>query len=443
MTRRQILALAGAAYANTCEMTCADAPEPSQSPSAPPGPADITLRIGEVTIELGPKRSVRTLAYNGQVPGPLLRVNEGQTIAVEVSNDSNEHEIVHWHGLHIPPDVDGSHEEGTPPVPAHGSRRYAFTATPSGTRWYHSHIMAARNLRRATYTGQFGLLVIEPRNGPGRYDLDIPILLHEWEPRIAGDDVEYKLFSINGKMLGAGEPIRVRQSQRALFRLVNASATMSHRLALTGHSLEVIAMDGNAVTNPMKVRSVELGPGERIDAMVEMNNPGVWILGEMDDGQRTGGMGVVVEYADRNGPPRWVPAPDVPWDYTAFGGREAALDPERRMQLEFKQKGEWWTINGKSFPHADPLKVRPDRRYRLVFDNQSAMAHPVHLHRHTFEITRFAGKPSSGVRKDVVVVPAWRQVEVDFVANNPGASLFHCHHQHHMDMGFMALMQYE
>jgi len=87
--------------------------------------------------------------------------------------------------------------------------------------------------------------------------------------------------------------------------------------------------------------------------------------------------------------------------------------------------------------------VRLGRRYRLIFDNQSAMAHPVHLHRHTFEIVRFAGKPSSGVRKDVVVVPAWRQVETDFVANNPGASLFHCHHQRHMDQGFMALMRYE
>lgn len=427
MTRRQMLSLAG------CICTV---------PPAIPQSADIALRIGEITLDLAPKRSVRTTAYNGQVPGPLLRVKEGQTIAVDVTNDTADHEIVHWHGLHIPPEVDGSHEEGTPPIPAHGSRRYQFTATPSGSRWYHSHIMAARNLHRATYSGQFGIFVIEPRDNPARYDLDVPILLHEWEPRVAGDDVEYRFFSVNGKMLGAGEPVRVRQSQRALFRIVNASATMTHRLALTGHSLEVIAMDGNTIPNPVKVRSVELGPGERIDAIVEMNNPGVWILGEMDDRQRTGGLGIVVEYADHAGPPRWVPTPDIPWDYTAFGIAGAPPSPDDTLRLEFKQKGGQWTINGKSFPHTDLLKVTQNRRYRLSFDNQSSMAHPVHLHRHTFEITRFAGTPSSGLRKDVVVVPAWRQVEVDFVADNPGASLFHCHHQHHMDMGFMALMQY-
>lgn len=426
MTRRQMLSLAAS--------VCTGAQQPD--------PPDIAFQIGEITLDLAPKRSVRTLAYNGEVPGPFIRVKEGQTITVDVRNDTTEHEIVHWHGLHLPSEVDGSHEEGTPPVPAHGSRRYQFTASPSGTRWYHSHIMAAHSLRRATYTGQFGIFVIEPRNSPARYDLDVPILLHEWEPRMAGDDVEYKFFSINGKMLGAGEPIRVRPGQRALFRIVNASATMTHRLALTGHSLEVIALDGNAVPNPLKVRSVELGPGERIDAIVEMNNPGVWILGEMDDAQRNTGLGIVLEYADRTGPPRWVPSPDIPWDYTVFGGSDPAPRPEGTFPLEFKQKGDRWTINSKSFPNTEVLRVQPNRSYRLSFDNQSSMAHPVHLHRHTFEITRFAGKLSSGVRKDVVVVPAWRQVEVDFTADNPGASLFHCHHQHHMDMGFMALLQY-
>ncbi len=427
MTRRQALALAGSCIGM----------------SAATDRADIALRIGEITLDLGSRFSVRTTAYNGDVPGPLVRVKEGQTVSVDVTNDTNEDEIVHWHGLHIPPEVDGSREEGTPPVPAHGRRRYEFTATPSGTRWYHSHIMAMHNLRRATYSGQFGMFVIEPSGGGASYDQEVPVLLHEWEPRMDGDEVEYQLFSINGKMLGAGEPVRVRAQQRLLFRIVNASATVNHRLALTGHSMEVVALDGNAVPNPRKVRSVELGPGERIDVVVEMNNPGVWILGEMDDRQRMSGMGMVVEYADRKGPPRWVPAPDIPWDYTVFGGGEIQTRPAEKLRMEFKQKGKRWTINGKSFPQTDVLKVRRERRYRLMFDNQSAMAHPVHLHRHTFELSRIAGKPTSGVRKDVVLVPAWRQVEVELMAHNPGASLFHCHHQHHMDMGFMALMQYE
>ena len=101
-----------------------------------------------------------------------------------------------------------------------------------------------------------------------------------------------------------------------------------------------------------------------------------------------------------------------------------------------------WTINGKSFPKTDPIRVRADYRYRLRFDNHSDESHPVHLHRHTFELTRFAGKATAGVMKDVVVVPAKTQVEVDFTADNPGPTLFHCHQQLHMDYGFMTMIQY-
>jgi FtsP/CotA-like multicopper oxidase with cupredoxin domain len=101
-----------------------------------------------------------------------------------------------------------------------------------------------------------------------------------------------------------------------------------------------------------------------------------------------------------------------------------------------------WAINGKSFPKTDPIRVKQGGRYRLVFDNRSDEAHPLHLHRHSFELVNVAGVPTSGVLKDVVVVPPKKSVEVDLVANNPGKTLFHCHQQMHMDYGFMCLMEY-
>ena len=409
--------------------------------------ADITLRIQEITLDLAPRRSVKTLAYNGQVPGPLLRVTEGKSISVDVWNDTKNEELVHWHGLHLPSDVDGAMEEGTPHVPPRGHQRYVFTPSPSGTRWYHTHIGSGRNFRIGTYTGQFGMMIVEPSSDPGRYDLEVPILLHEWEPQFTMDgpvDIEYKLFSINGKMLGAGEPIRVRPSQRVLFRIVNASATEHHRLALPGHAFEVVAMDGNPLRQTHTVPVIDLGPGERIDAIVEMKTPGVWIFGELRDSQRNGGMGIIIEYQDAQGPPRWLPAAPFTWDYTAFGGPATVVEPDGRIPLVFKQAegSHRFTINGKSFPNTAPLIVESNRRYRMIFDNQSADAHPVHLHRHTFEITKFDQKLTSGIWKDVVVVPAWKEVEVDLVANNPGKTLFHCHQQFHMDSGFMALMEY-
>ncbi len=412
------------------------------------GAADLTLRIGEVTWELAPKRTVRTLAYNGQVPGPLVRARAGRPFTVDVFNDSNDQDIVHWHGLHIPSDVDGAVEEGTPPVSPRGRRRYTFVPDPVGTRWYHSHGMAHRDLRKSTYSGQFGMFVVDGAEDPGRYDLEVPILLKEWEPYFRRNgplDVEFRTFSINGKVVGAGEPIRVRMGQRVFFRIVNASATLHHRLALPRHQFLVTALDGNTVPNPTRVPVLDVAPGERVDAVVEMNQPGVWMLGEVRNAQRTAGMGIVVEYAGQPGPARWEPPPPFTWDYGLFGGGEPVPEPDERLTLVFRAKadGHTWMINGKSYPDTDPIVVRQGRRYRWRFDNQSADDHPVHLHRHTFEVVRVADRRMSGIWKDVVVVPAWKQVEVDVPAAHPGLSLFHCHQQFHMDMGFMAMMRYE
>jgi len=410
-------------------------------------PADITLRIAETTIDLSATRSVRTRAYNGQVPGPLLRARSGQRLAVDVFNDTNARDLVHWHGFHIPPEVDGAYDEGTPAVPPHGHQRYEFVANPGGTRWYHSHDMPMRDLKKGTYSGQFGMFIVDADDDPGAYDVEVPILLHEWDPHFTSNgpmDVVFKTYSINGKMLGYGDPIRVRSGQRALFRIVNASATLTHRLALPGHVFRVIALDGNRVPTPSAVRAIDIAPGERVDGLVEMNNPGVWILGGTDTEQRTNGLGIVVEYANQSGPARWSPPGPFPWDYTVFGNSTPAAAPDERLTLVFKAKndGHHWMINGKSYPDADPILVSEGKRYRWTLDNQSANDHPVHLHRHTFELVSVAGKRTSGVMKDVVIVPAWRQVEIDVVADQPGVSLFHCHQQFHMDMGFMTLMKY-
>lgn len=116
------------------------------------GPAEVTLPIGELALDIGPRRVVRTRAYNGQVHGPLLRVPRGRALTVDVWNDTRAADIVHWHGLHIPLEVDGAYEEGTPGVPARGRRRYVFTPTPAGTRWYHSHEPAGSDLAKGTYS---------------------------------------------------------------------------------------------------------------------------------------------------------------------------------------------------------------------------------------------------------------------------------------------------
>ncbi len=425
------------------------------------GKADFTLRIASVEVEIAPRHRIKTTGYNGGFPGPALRMTESKPVTIDVYNDTSIPELVHWHGLWIPPEVDGSAEEGTPMLAPHAHARYQFVPRPAGTRWYHSHIYAGRDLQRATYSGQFGFLIIEGKNNAGSYDQEVLLALHGWDPYLGtmkGADegsleVAYNRFTVNGHALGGAEPIRVKQGQRVLFRVLNANASLFHRLALPGHQFRVVALDGNPVPSPRAVSILEMGPAERIDAFVEMNHPGVWVLGDTDEQTRKAGLGIVVEYAGQTGEPRWIEPPNENWDYTAFGRADQASspapEPDARVPLVFRAKwagNRWvdhWTINGKEFPKTDPILVRTHGRYRLIFDNQSDDMHPVHLHRHSFELVNVAGRPTAGVIKDVVAVPARKQVEVQFVADNPGLSLFHCHMQLHMDFGFMALVQYE
>jgi FtsP/CotA-like multicopper oxidase with cupredoxin domain len=454
MNRRDFLSAAGGVYLSSLSARSQEA-----------GKADFTVQIGPVDLEIAPRRIFKTVGYNGSVPGPLLRMTEGQPVTVDVLNETSTPELVHWHGLFIPSEVDGSAEEGTPAVPPKGRQRYRFTPRPLGTRWYHSHTYAGRNLHRGVYTGQFGFLQVVPKQDPARYDREVLLALHGWDPFLTtmgmggegGEgslEVGYNFHTVNSHMLGAGEPVRVREGQRVLFRVLNASATEAHRLSLPGHQFTVVALDGNAVPTPRAVEALELAPAERIDAVVEMSHPGVWILGEADDKMRQSGLGVVIEYADRQGPAQWAPPGNAAWDYTIFGhdvfGREGAVaEPDERVPLIFKPKwagNRWvdhWTINGKEFPKTDPIRVKPNGRYRLIFDNQSDDAHPVHLHRHYFELVSIAGKTTAGVMKDVVMCPPRKKVEVQFVADNPGPTLFHCHQQLHMDFGFMAMVEYE
>jgi FtsP/CotA-like multicopper oxidase with cupredoxin domain len=413
---------------------------------------DYKLSIDQISLELSRHTTLKTNGYNGSSPGPILRMKEGRPVTIEVTNNTSEPEIVHWHGLHIPSEVDGSVEEGTPMIPPRGTARYAFVPSPSGTRWYHTHVMAMRNLKRGTYTGQFGFIYIEPKNEPGAFDQEIFLALREWDPYFttAEDamDVGYKYCSINSHALGFGEPIRVKEGQRVMLRILNASATMHRRIAFAGHSFTVVAMDGNPVATPRSVSILELGPAERIDALVEMNQPGVWILGATDDRDRKAGLGIIFEYSGKTDAAQWVMPSRDRWDYTIFG--KPGIDQRvTKVPMVFEKKfagSRWvdkWSINGKSWPKTDPISVRAGQRYRLIFDNRSDEAHPVHLHRHKFELTSVAGAPTSGIFKDVVVIQPKSIVEADFVADNPGKALFHCHQQMHMDYGFMSLIEYE
>jgi FtsP/CotA-like multicopper oxidase with cupredoxin domain len=481
--RRSLLRLATAAAAVPCRAWAAQG---AAAEATGDEKADYTLRIATGLIELAPDHIVSTTLYNDQFPGPLLRFTEGKRVVVDVYNDTDTPELVHWHGQTLPSDVDGAAEEGSPFIPPHTMRRIAFIPGPSGLRYAHSHAGAGADLTRGTFSGQAAPVYIEPKINAGAYDREVFLVLKEFGPTLSktgdmdadflagepikelraigvaadaksqgwprGFEVSYDLFSINGKMLGQGDPIRVRPRERILFHVVNASATETRSLALPGHVFRVVALDGNPVPTQADVPVLWLGTAERISAIVEMNHPGVWVLGDLADDDRGHGMGIVVEYASRTGKPVWVAPKPFLWDYTRFGAPTTKIaTPDESIEMIFVMRNaaahgfNLWSINGESFS-MDNMKpmfhLREGRRYRLKFRNASDDLHPLHLHRHSFELTRAAGKPTSGVIKDVVNLGGFQELEVDFVADNPGLTLFHCHMQLHMDFGFMALFDY-
>src|SRR6185312_14013867 len=268
-----------ASYSHTVQTR--DAAQASQA-AATQAKADYTLRIRTVPIEIAPNKIITLTTYNDQFPGPLLRFREGQQVTVDVINDTDTPEQLHWHGQTIPSDVDGAAEEGTPFIPPHGSRRIVFTPRPAGFRFYHTHVRAGSNLYSSTYSGQVGPVYIEPKHEPGNYDREVFLTLKEFEPTFSrggdmpqnflspaakvtklkeqgesamkaslakgmphGYEVGYGSFTINGRMLGHGEPIRVKRGERVLFHILNASATEIRSLALPGHVFQVVALDGN------------------------------------------------------------------------------------------------------------------------------------------------------------------------------------------------------
>jgi len=438
--------------------------------------ADYALRIAPVAVELDRSHIVSTIGYNGCAPGPLLRMREGKPTTVDIINDTDTPELVHWHGMLIPSDVDGTEEEGSPLVPPHGRRRIQLTPGPAGSRWYHTHAMAMADLHKGAYTGQFGFVYVEGSNNPGAYDRELFLALRDWEPFFTatmddedddthhgpllekpatmntdpdGLEVGSMTYSINDKALGAGEPLRVREGERLLVHFLNASPIENRRIALAGHKMKVIALDGNPVPVPQLVDSIFIGAGERVDALIEMNQSGIWILGATERAIREAGLGIVVEYAGRHGQPQWIDPPKLPWDYSIFG--KAGSDsppPQKTIELIFEKipggadKFNLWLINGKPYPHDQEFVLQKGTRYRLVMRNRTDDAHPMHLHRHLFELVEVNGRPTHGIIKDTVVVPYFGRAVVDFTADQSGLALFHCHIQQHMDYGFKALFRY-
>lgn len=217
----------------------------------------------EVQWEVEPGRKVRAWTYNGQVPGPQIRVREGDRVRVNLTNQLPESTAIHFHGLEVPNDQDGVPFITQPPVKPGDSYTYEFTVPNAGSHMYHSHHNAAMQVG----LGLLGAFVVEPKRAvPGqRAEVDYVMVLNDGSHG----------YTLNGKGFPATEPIVCRLGQTVRLRFMN-EGMMIHPMHLHGMHMTVIAKDGWDQPAPWKCDTLNIAPGERWDVLVKATNPGTW-----------------------------------------------------------------------------------------------------------------------------------------------------------------------
>ena len=217
----------------------------------------------EVQWETEPGKRVRAWAYNGVVPGPQIRVREGDRIRINVKNELAESTAVHFHGLEIPNDQDGVPFLTQPPIKPGASYTYEFTVPNAGSHMYHSHHNAAKQVG----LGLLGAFIVEPRRKATYENVDLDYVM------ILNDGAHG--YTLNGKSFPATEPIVAKRGQKIRIRYMN-EGMMIHPMHLHGMHMTVVEKDGWPQPAPWKCDTLNIAPGERWDVIVNCTNPGTW-----------------------------------------------------------------------------------------------------------------------------------------------------------------------
>jgi len=411
------------------------------------------------TVQIEPGKTVRNAwLYNGQLPGPAIRVTEGDRVRVTLTNQLPEATTIHWHGLPVPLRVDGVPGVSQGPIGVGQDYTYEFVANRPGTYWYHPHFDLQID------RGLVAPLIVDPKNKAAdpRYDREFLVVLDDWLPGapIAGRDPVYSDYLINGKTSRGQTPMVVNKGDVVRLRFINASGATHYVVTVDGHPMRVTHTDGQPVV-PVTTNAIPIGAGERYDVYITADNPGRWSIaaGPLESRNRTL-VRAVLAYAGATGAdpsPSYVPgwlrsAPLLSYSQLASAKPlgPIAARPDRVHNLSLQWWGMMryeWTINGQAFPNAAPLDVKRGEVVRFNVSNFTMVAHPMHLHGHFFRVLGSGGGTRAPLVKDTLLVPRGHmmfgsRVDAEFVADNPGNWAYHCHMIYHMAAGMMRLVRY-
>jgi FtsP/CotA-like multicopper oxidase with cupredoxin domain len=242
------------------------------------------LDVSVIRWNILPYEQVMAYAFNRQVPGPRIRITEGDRIRINVTNNLSEPTSVHWHGLILPNEMDGPADITQEPIEPGQTYVYEFTTQQSGTFFYHTH----KEPDRQQALGMYGALIIDPKT-PSQldYDLEYTIQLQEWlekegytYPAMLMEGALPNFFTINGKAYPETDTINMKVGQRILIRFIGSNNNFIHPMHIHGGPFTIVATDGYPVPEGAQFEkdTVNVGPGERYDVIWEAREPGKWLI---------------------------------------------------------------------------------------------------------------------------------------------------------------------
>lgn len=442
-----------------------------------------SLRAARGRTRLVPEPHGETPAwcYNGAVPGPEIRVRQGEPLRITVENALNEETTVHWHGVRLPNAMDGVPHLTQRPIAAGDTFVYEFDAVDAGTFWYHPHQRSFEQVGR----GLYGPLIVEEAEPP-RVDRDVTWVIDDWrlnQSAEISDDFGNRHDMSHGGRVGNTATINgrvpdtfaVRRGERVRLRLINAANARIFGLDFESHAATVIALDGQPVAPHQPGGGlVVLGPAMRADLILDMTGePGsrVSVVDRFYQGLEYRLVDLAYDQASlRENAPDWpvsLPANPLPEPDPAaarrhdvvFNGGMMGDMVMREMGGSMGEGGSGgmggmmgmmhgdgiWFINGKAAEgHVlDPmLTLDLGKSHVIAMTNATAWHHPIHLHGHSFRVISRNGAPTTHREwQDTVLMAPREKVEIAFVADNPGDWMFHCHILEHQAAGMMGVIR--
>jgi FtsP/CotA-like multicopper oxidase with cupredoxin domain len=432
----------------------------------------LTAAPAQMPIVGMPYPDTNVWCYDGHVPGPEIRVQQGTPVRITVENKLTEDTTVHWHGIRLPSAMDGVPGLTQPPIRPGESFTYEFTPPDAGTFWYHPHADSLQQLGR----GMAGALIVEEPESVA-VDRDVLWMLADWRLRsdtqIAsgfGNPMEAAMsgrvgntVTLNGAV-SDGEPVRA--GERIRLRLVNGALARIMALRFEGHRPVIVAIDGQPC-DPHEAEGgrLLLGPAMRIDVTLDMQGEPGQRYRVVDDFYE--GLAYwLTELVYDNSPPVRAHRLDVPLTLPRNPVPEPNLVTAERRELKLQggmmgggamagmggmqgmNHDASWAINGMSMTgdgHAGMsplLTLHRGRSYLLTLRNDTAWWHPMHLHGHSFRVLSRNGAPVQHRQwADTVLLQPKETVDIAFAADNPGDWMLHCHVADHQMSGMMTFLR--